>query len=224
MKHLTNLRANSPIACGGMVTYLLRKLHPGPVPDDHTILKGGYADCIWFRHGNHIQVTLDGQYQWIYFSNVALRPPPVERRLVGRPRGRGRFHHAPGQLVIYDPKQEPEPKQEPTPQFMPGPQHQSASVQEQLARQIFDTIFNSTRAIILAGRQFDVAPARQDGTWEIQFPRGTFNLGVLQGGTRGAYWFASFLSFIVSVFYFILFLNVLHEFSFSLVDFTVWTR
>lgn len=43
-RHLINLRNNSPIACGGMVTYLLRQLHHSPEVGGHRILFGQLAE------------------------------------------------------------------------------------------------------------------------------------------------------------------------------------
>lgn len=50
-KHFQNLRVVAPVACGGMVTYIPRHLHPSSVPADHTILQYAYADRVWFQSG-----------------------------------------------------------------------------------------------------------------------------------------------------------------------------
>lgn len=151
-KHLANLRMNSPISCGGMITYLLRQRHQSQQIPEHRVLQPKWADWVWFRQGRHIQVTYDGEYQWIYYNDEARRPPPVERRPAGRPRGRNARGRA---LVLSEEEQEAEPEQH----HQPGSQHQYIPVQEQIARQFLDTVFNATRASILAGREFDIAPA-----------------------------------------------------------------
>lgn len=122
-----------------------------------------------------MQLTPCGNYEWIYFRDEALRPPPPERRPVGRPPGRGRGRRARDQAPdIYDPEQaheheeaddQPAPRQEPRlrrqigSSSRSGPSRQSTPVQDQIARHFLDIIFNSTRASILAGQEFDIAPA-----------------------------------------------------------------
>lgn len=83
IEHLKTLSLDGAVEVGGMMTYLLKSLHPNnDFEMSRTVLGHKYRETE-FESGKNIRVTSSGEIQWIYFEDKSLVPPMSAKRKGG---------------------------------------------------------------------------------------------------------------------------------------------